>query len=67
MHASCGLERACEMRAQTKRDNNEQRALRALHAHIYSNRAKLSACVRAKIAEMYPDTEGEATKVGYKQ
>ena len=32
-----------------------------------ANRAKLPACFREKIAEMYPDTEGEATKVGYKQ
>ena len=32
-----------------------------------ANREKLPACVREKIAEMYPDTEGEATKVGYKQ
>ena len=30
-------------------------------------RAKLPKCVCAKIAEMYPDAEGPATKVGYKQ
>ena len=29
-----------------------------------ANRAKLPACVREKIAEMYPDTEGEATNEG---
>ena len=30
-------------------------------------RAKLPPCVLKRIAEMYPDAEGTATKVGYKQ
>ena len=30
-------------------------------------RAKLPACVQKRIKEMYPDEEGEPTKVGYKQ
>jgi len=30
-------------------------------------RAKLPKCVQRRIAEMYPDSEGAATKEGYKQ
>ena len=30
-------------------------------------RAKLPRCVTQRVAEMYPDEEGEPTKVGYQQ
>ena len=31
------------------------------------NRAKLPACLAKRIAQMYPDARGAATKVGFKR
>ena len=38
-----------------------------LGASGYKNRADLPACVKEKIAKDYPNEQGPATSVGYKQ
>ena len=38
-----------------------------LGASGYKNRADLPACIKAKIAKDYPNEQGPATSVGYKQ
>ena len=40
---------------------------RLLGATGEKKRAKLPKCVQKRIASMFPDTEGAATKVGYQE